>query len=122
MQNVLDDLTIPDILEDNNKNLCNLLASPDDDDGEITILCDSLYYTETDFADYINICEVSGAEPHCEKIEVLHNQPSTVWHLWPGDCVKNANTGVFSYYKWSVFQSDIPLAAECDWSSRLPEE
>ena len=60
MQNVLDDLTIPDILEDNNKNLCNLLASPDDDDGEITILCDSLYYTETDFADYIKSNDIQN--------------------------------------------------------------
>ena len=55
MQNAVFDLTVPDVFEDNSKNLCNLLINSDDDDGEEDPpnLCDSLYYTETDFADCI---------------------------------------------------------------------
>ena len=53
MQNGGRDLTVPDVLHDNSKNLCNLLTSSDDDDEDPPNLCDSLYYTETDFTDYI---------------------------------------------------------------------
>ena len=52
MQDVRD-LTVPDVFDDNSKNLCNLLISTDDDDEDPPNLCDSLYYTETDFTDCI---------------------------------------------------------------------
>ena len=54
MQDGGHDLTVPDVLDDNRKNLCNLLISSDDDDEDPPNLCDSLYYTETDFTDCIN--------------------------------------------------------------------
>ena len=54
MQSDVRDLTVPDVLEDNRKNLCNLLNSSDDDDDDPPYLCDSLYYTESDFADCIS--------------------------------------------------------------------
>ena len=56
MQDVGRDLTVPDVYEDNSKNLCNLLLNSDDDDDDDDNppnLRDSLYYTETDFADCI---------------------------------------------------------------------
>ena len=54
MQDDTQDLTVPDVYADNSKNLCNLLGSEDDEEGVAWNLCDSLYYTETDFVDFIN--------------------------------------------------------------------
>ena len=52
MQDEPQELTVPDIYADVSKNLCNLLIS--EDEGEALNLSDSLYYTETDFVDFIN--------------------------------------------------------------------
>ena len=55
MQVNVQDLTVPEVYEDISKNLCNLLNRSDvDDDDNTPILCDSLYYTETDFLECIN--------------------------------------------------------------------
>ena len=55
MQDNVQDLTVPEVFEDISKNLCNILNPSDDDDDDNTpILCDSLYYTETDFVECIN--------------------------------------------------------------------
>ena len=45
------ELTIPDVYDDRSKNLCNLFSTVDNDEESPT-LCDSLYYTESDFLDY----------------------------------------------------------------------
>ena len=44
MQNVVQELTVPDVFNDNSKNLCTLLASSGDKQ-EIVNLRDSVYYT-----------------------------------------------------------------------------
>ena len=54
MQTNDQDLTVPEVYEDLSKNLCNILNSSDNDDDETPVLCDSLYYTETDFTECIN--------------------------------------------------------------------
>ena len=46
-----DELTISDVLSDEEKNLCNIYKFEDDD--ESTALKDSLYYTETEFNDFM---------------------------------------------------------------------
>ena len=51
MQDEHEELTIPDVYDDRNKNLCNLLTSLDNDE-ESPNLCDSPYYTESDFLDF----------------------------------------------------------------------
>ena len=60
MQDDTQDLTVPDVYADNSKNLCNLLGSEDDEEGVAWNLCDSLYYTETDFVDFINSHHISN--------------------------------------------------------------
>ena len=52
MQDDPQELTVPDVYGDTSKNLCNLLASADDE--EAPNLSDSLYYTESDFVDFID--------------------------------------------------------------------
>ena len=52
MQNDPQELTVPDVYADASKNLCNLIVSADDE--EAPYLFDSLYYTESDFVDFIN--------------------------------------------------------------------
>ena len=54
MQVNVQDLTVPEVYEDISKNLCNFLNSSDNDDDDTPVLCDSLYYTETDFVECIN--------------------------------------------------------------------
>tara|TARA_B110001454_G_scaffold206124_1_gene216268 strand:- start:121 stop:1140 length:1020 start_codon:yes stop_codon:yes gene_type:complete len=58
MQN--DDLTIPDVLRDDRKNLCNILKEnePDEDENPIC-LTDSSYYTESEFTDLITSRNIS---------------------------------------------------------------
>ena len=57
MQNDPQELTVPDVCADISKNLSNLLASTDEEEEALN-LCDSLYYTESDFVDYINSSNV----------------------------------------------------------------
>ena len=52
MQDDPQELSVPDVYGDISKNLCNLLASADDE--EAPNLSDSLYYTESDFVDFID--------------------------------------------------------------------
>ena len=47
-----DDLTISDVLLDEDKNLCNIYNFEDQND-EPTALKDSLYFTETEFNDFM---------------------------------------------------------------------
>ena len=58
MQDDPQELTVPDVFADISKNLCNLLVSTDDE--EALNLCDSLYYTESDFVDFINSNKVQN--------------------------------------------------------------
>ena len=47
-----DELTTSDVLLDDTKNLCNIYQSNNsvnDDDSDLTVLHDNLYYTETEF-------------------------------------------------------------------------
>ena len=61
MQNLVQDLSILDVFEDRSKNLCNLIANSDEDDDDTTPdLCDSLYYTETEFVETINVNEIQN--------------------------------------------------------------
>ena len=52
-----DEITISDVLADQNKNLCNVYSQDDEDDSldnEVRIdLTDNLYYTETDFSNFV---------------------------------------------------------------------
>ena len=51
-----DHLTTTDVLLDTQKNLCNLLNTDNDTDDDITdsmVLEENLYYTETDFVDFL---------------------------------------------------------------------
>ena len=49
-----DELAISVVLDDDLKNLANSFSSSTDDDEALNIdLCDSLYYTETEFLDLI---------------------------------------------------------------------
>ena len=49
------ELTISDVLADKQKNFCNIyLDSAEDNDAENLSFNDSLYYTETDFVDFIS--------------------------------------------------------------------
>ena len=57
MQDDTQELTVPDVYADLSKNLCNILASPDEEEESLN-LRDSLYYTESDFADFTNINNV----------------------------------------------------------------
>ena len=56
MQVNVQDLTVPEVYEDISKKLCNILHNSDDDDVDdnTPVLCDSLYYTETDFVECID--------------------------------------------------------------------
>ena len=55
MQDNAQDLTVPEVYEDITKNLCNILSKSDEDEDEnVPNLCDSLYYTETDFVECMN--------------------------------------------------------------------
>ena len=47
-----EELTIPDVLEDEKRNLCNIYKTEDENE-ETTALKDSLYYTETEFNEFI---------------------------------------------------------------------
>ena len=56
-----DDLTIPDVLKDSRKNLCNiLLESEQDEDEDPICLTDSAYYTESEFVDLMTSHEISN--------------------------------------------------------------
>ena len=62
MQDDTNELTVPDVYADISKNLCNILASPGEEDEALN-LCDSLYHTESDFVDFINsnsVCNESN--------------------------------------------------------------
>ena len=59
MQDDTQELTVPDVYADITKNLCNLFASSDDEEDALN-LCDSLYYTESDFVDYVNVNNVNN--------------------------------------------------------------
>ena len=62
MQDDPQELTVPDVYADASKNLCNLIISAEDEE-EAPNLCDSLYYTESDFVDFINnnnVCNESN--------------------------------------------------------------
>ena len=51
-----DELTTSDVLLDDTKNLCNIYHSDEsenDNDGDLTVLHDNQYYTETDFTNFI---------------------------------------------------------------------
>ena len=58
MQDDPQELTVPDVYGDTSKNLCNLLTSADEE--EAPNLCDSLYYTESDFVDFIDSNKVQN--------------------------------------------------------------
>ena len=48
------ELTVLDVLTDNTKNFCNIYENNDNDDDPLISLTDSLYYTETEFTQFIN--------------------------------------------------------------------
>ena len=54
-----DELTIPDVLSDENKNLCNKYRIEDEDE-EPSTLKDSLYYTETELNDFMKEAKYSN--------------------------------------------------------------
>ena len=58
-----DELTIPDVLADDQKNFCNLLTD-DNDDNEASscIIQDSLYYTESELVDMIRNREIRNSQ------------------------------------------------------------
>ena len=57
------ELTIPDVLADKQKNFCNIyLDSAEDSEAENLLLNDSLYYTETDFVDFISSRKFSNRQ------------------------------------------------------------
>ena len=47
-----DELAISDVLTDDSKNLCNIYST-DDDEAQNADLCDSLYYSETEFIELV---------------------------------------------------------------------
>ena len=49
-----DELTIPDVLADNQKNFCNVLTDDNDENEAFScVIHDSLYYTESELVDMI---------------------------------------------------------------------
>ena len=59
MQNPVQELTIPDVCNDISKNLRNLIFNSDDDDTTQD-LCDSYYYTETDFVETVTTNNINN--------------------------------------------------------------
>ena len=58
-----DELSISDVLADEQKNFCNIyLDSAEDNEAQNLSLTDSLYYTETDFVDFISSRKFSNKQ------------------------------------------------------------
>ena len=47
------ELSVSDVLADENRNFCNVYIDNDDDDTRLPLI-DSLYYTESEYVDLIN--------------------------------------------------------------------
>ena len=58
-----DELTIPDVLADNQKNFCSVFTCVDDEDEALNFtLSDSLYYTESEFVELIGSRNVRNSQ------------------------------------------------------------
>ena len=58
-----DELSTSDVLIDVSKNLCNLIQSNNDEDYDeagLSTLQENLYYTETEFTDFIEQSNISN--------------------------------------------------------------
>ena len=55
------DLTTSDVLADETRNFCNIYENSEDDDHIIPLL-DSLYYTETEFIDNVNLKDINNSK------------------------------------------------------------